>query len=81
MRMVLLSIVTEHFRATLVKATSPARLGLPASLALDAAAATATLGLQAQGLVRVNCSVGFGQRFVLPLLPEFLFSTLTCSWI
>jgi DNA-binding transcriptional LysR family regulator len=38
---------------------------------LEAATVSATQGLQAQGLVRVNCAVGFGRRYVLPLLPMF----------
>jgi DNA-binding transcriptional LysR family regulator len=38
---------------------------------LEAASTQATQGLAPQGLVRVNCSVGFGRRFVLPLLPAF----------
>jgi DNA-binding transcriptional LysR family regulator len=36
---------------------------------LEAASVQATQGLQAQGLVRVSSSVGFGRRYVLPLLP------------
>jgi DNA-binding transcriptional LysR family regulator len=39
--------------------------------ALEAASLAATQGLKPQGLVRVNCAVGFGRRYVLPLLPEF----------
>ena len=39
--------------------------------ALEDATLLATQGLTAQGLVRVNCSVGFGRRYVLPLLPDF----------
>jgi DNA-binding transcriptional LysR family regulator len=39
--------------------------------ALQAASVSATQGLQPQGLVRINSSVGFGRRYVLPLLPEF----------
>jgi DNA-binding transcriptional LysR family regulator len=38
---------------------------------LEAAATQATQGLAPQGWVRVNCPVGFGRRFVLPLLPAF----------
>jgi DNA-binding transcriptional LysR family regulator len=38
---------------------------------LEAASVQATQGLVPQGLVRVNCSVGFGRRYVLPLLPAF----------
>jgi DNA-binding transcriptional LysR family regulator len=38
---------------------------------LQTATDLATQGLTAQGLVRVNCSVGFGRRYVLPLLPAF----------
>ena len=38
---------------------------------LEAASLQATRGLAPQGLVRVNCSVGFGRRYVLPLLPAF----------
>jgi DNA-binding transcriptional LysR family regulator len=39
--------------------------------ALEAASVSASQGLKPQGLVRVSCSVGFGRRFVLPLLPAF----------
>ncbi len=39
--------------------------------ALEAASVTATQGLKPQGLVRINSSVGFGRRYVLPLLPAF----------
>jgi DNA-binding transcriptional LysR family regulator len=56
--------LTEEGRAFV----DQARSGLAA---LEAAASMATQGLQAKGLVRVNCSVGFGRRFVLPLLPAF----------
>jgi DNA-binding transcriptional LysR family regulator len=45
-----------------------ARLGLST---LDAAALQATQTLKPQGLVRVNCPVGFGRRYVLPVLPAF----------
>jgi DNA-binding transcriptional LysR family regulator len=38
---------------------------------LEAAATQAAQGLVPQGWVRVNCPVGFGWRFVLPLLPAF----------
>lgn len=38
---------------------------------LESAALHATQGLQPQGMVRVSSSVGFGRRFVLPLLPAF----------
>lgn len=38
---------------------------------LDDAARQATQGLQPQGLVRVNCPVGFGRKYVLPALPGF----------
>lgn len=38
---------------------------------LQTATDLAAQGLKAQGLVRVNCSVGFGRRYVLPLLPDF----------
>ena len=38
---------------------------------LEAAATAATQGLRPQGWVRVNCPIGFGRRFVLPLLPAF----------
>ena len=36
---------------------------------LEQASLAATQGLTPQGLVRVSCSVGFGRRYVLPLLP------------
>jgi DNA-binding transcriptional LysR family regulator len=39
--------------------------------ALEAAGLQATQGLIPQGLVRFNCPVGFGRRYVLPLLPAF----------
>jgi DNA-binding transcriptional LysR family regulator len=39
--------------------------------ALEAASMTATQGLKPQGLVRMNCAVGFGRRYVLPQLPAF----------
>ena len=45
-----------------------ARIGVQA---LEDANALATQGAQPEGLVRVNCSVGFGRRYVLPLLPSF----------
>ncbi len=38
---------------------------------LEAASQAATQGLKPQGLVRLNCAVGFGRRYVLPLLPAF----------
>jgi DNA-binding transcriptional LysR family regulator len=39
--------------------------------ALEAAGLQATQGLKPQGLVRVNCPVGFGRCYVLPALPAF----------
>jgi DNA-binding transcriptional LysR family regulator len=56
--------LTEEGRAFVVQA----RVGVQA---LEDASAVATQGGQPEGLVRVNCSVGFGRRYVLPLLPEF----------
>lgn len=56
--------LTNEGRAFVEKARSGLAL-------LQAAAVAATQGLQAQGLVRMNCSVGFGRRYVLPLLPAF----------
>ena len=44
------------------------RLGLQA---LEAASVSATQGLKPQGLVRISSSVGFGRRYMLPLLPAF----------
>ncbi len=38
---------------------------------LEAASVSATQGLAPQGLVRLSCGVGFGRRYVLPLLPAF----------
>jgi DNA-binding transcriptional LysR family regulator len=38
---------------------------------LESASVAASQHLAPQGLVRVNCSVGFGRRYVLPLLPDF----------
>jgi DNA-binding transcriptional LysR family regulator len=44
------------------------RVGLDA---LEAAGLQATQGLKPQGLVRVNCPVGFGRCYVLSALPAF----------
>lgn len=44
------------------------RIGLAA---LNAATRQATQGLAPRGQVRINCSVGFGRRYVLPALPGF----------
>jgi DNA-binding transcriptional LysR family regulator len=38
---------------------------------LQEATASAALSLAPQGLVRVNCAVGFGRRYVLPALSSF----------
>jgi DNA-binding transcriptional LysR family regulator len=38
---------------------------------LESASVQASHGLKPQGLVRINCSVGFGRRYVLPALPAF----------
>jgi DNA-binding transcriptional LysR family regulator len=38
---------------------------------LETASLQATQGLKPQGLVRVNCPVGLGRRYVLPALPSF----------
>jgi DNA-binding transcriptional LysR family regulator len=56
--------LTEEGKAFVAQA----RLGLQA---LDDASRLATQSAQPQGLVRVNAPVGFGRRFVLPLLPDF----------
>jgi DNA-binding transcriptional LysR family regulator len=56
--------LTEEGRAFVAQA----RIGVQA---LEDANTLATQGAQPEGLVRVNCSVGFGRRYVLPLLPEF----------
>lgn len=56
--------LTEEGRAFVAQA----RIGVQA---LEDASALATQGAQPEGLVRVNCSVGFGRRYVLPLLPAF----------
>jgi DNA-binding transcriptional LysR family regulator len=56
--------LTEEGRAFVAQA----RVGVQA---LEDANALATQGAQPEGLVRINCSVGFGRRYVLPLLPEF----------
>jgi DNA-binding transcriptional LysR family regulator len=56
--------LTEEGRAFVAQA----RIGLQA---LEEASSVATKGAQPEGLVRLNCSVGFGRRYVLPLLPEF----------
>jgi DNA-binding transcriptional LysR family regulator len=45
-----------------------ARQGL---VTLQEAAASAASSLAPQGLVRVNCAVGFGRRYVIPALPDF----------
>jgi DNA-binding transcriptional LysR family regulator len=56
--------LTEEGKAFIAQA----RLGLRA---LEDAASAATEGLKPQGLVRLNCPVGFGRSFVLPALPDF----------
>jgi DNA-binding transcriptional LysR family regulator len=56
--------LTEEGRAFVAQA----RIGVQA---LEDANALAAQGTQPEGLVRVNCAVGFGRRYVLPLLPEF----------
>ena len=56
--------LTEEGRAFVAHA----RIGVQA---LEDANALATQGAQPEGLVRVNCAVGFGRRYVLPQLPEF----------
>jgi DNA-binding transcriptional LysR family regulator len=45
-----------------------ARLGLGL---LEDASKQAAQGLKPQGVVRINCPVGFGRDFVVPALPEF----------
>ncbi len=56
--------LTEEGKAFITQA----RAGLAL---LQAASAQATQGQAPQGLVRLNCSVGFGRSFVLPTLPSF----------
>jgi DNA-binding transcriptional LysR family regulator len=56
--------LTEEGRAFVAQA----RIGVQA---LEDANSLATQGAQPEGLVRVNCAVGFGRRYVLPLLPAF----------
>ena len=56
--------MTEEGKAFIAQA----RLGLRT---LESAAVQASQALEPQGLVRVNCPVGFGRRYVLPALPEF----------
>lgn len=56
--------LTEEGKAFIAQA----REGLQA---LEAASVSATQRLKPQGLVRINSSVGFGRRHVLPLLPGF----------
>jgi DNA-binding transcriptional LysR family regulator len=56
--------LTEEGRALVTQARAGIR-------ALEDASALATQGAQPQGLVRVNCPVGFGRRYVLPLMPRF----------
>jgi DNA-binding transcriptional LysR family regulator len=55
--------LTEEGRAFVAQA----RVGLQA---LEDANALATQGGEPEGLVRVNCAVGFGRHYVLPALPE-----------
>jgi DNA-binding transcriptional LysR family regulator len=38
---------------------------------LDDAARNAAQGLKPQGMVRINCPVGFGRNYILPALPYF----------
>lgn len=56
--------LTEEGRAFVAQA----RVGVQA---LEDASSLATQSAEPEGLVRVNCAVGFGRRYVLPLLPEF----------
>jgi DNA-binding transcriptional LysR family regulator len=56
--------LTEEGRAFIEQA----RVGVQA---LEDANHLAARGGQPQGLVRLNCAVGFGRRHVLPLLPAF----------
>jgi DNA-binding transcriptional LysR family regulator len=56
--------LTEEGKAFITQA----RAGLAT---LEAASAQAAQGLTPQGLVRLNCPVGFGRCFVLPTLPGF----------
>jgi DNA-binding transcriptional LysR family regulator len=56
--------LTEEGRAFVAQA----RIGVQA---LEDANALAVQGTQPEGLVRMNCAVGFGRRYVLPLLPAF----------
>jgi DNA-binding transcriptional LysR family regulator len=56
--------LTEEGRAFVAQA----RLGVQA---LEQASTVATQANAPQGLVRLNCAVGFGRRYVLPLLPSF----------
>jgi DNA-binding transcriptional LysR family regulator len=56
--------LTEEGRAFVAQA----RIGVQA---LEEANSVATQGAQPEGLVRINCAVGFGRRYVLPLLPAF----------
>jgi DNA-binding transcriptional LysR family regulator len=56
--------LTEEGRAFVERA----RVGLAA---LEDAGSAAMQRNAPEGLVRINCAVGFGRRYVLPLLPEF----------
>jgi DNA-binding transcriptional LysR family regulator len=56
--------LTEEGRAFVAQA----RIGVQA---LEDANTLAAQGLQPEGLVRISCAVGFGRRFVLPLMPDF----------
>jgi DNA-binding transcriptional LysR family regulator len=38
---------------------------------IEAAALDAAVGLRPQGVVRINCPVGFGRNYILPTLPKF----------
>jgi DNA-binding transcriptional LysR family regulator len=56
--------LTEEGRAFVAQA----REGLES---LESASTRATQNTRPSGLVRVSCAVGFGRRYVLPLLPAF----------
>jgi DNA-binding transcriptional LysR family regulator len=56
--------LTEEGKAFIAQA----RIGLAV---LEDASKQATQGLKPQGMVRINCPVGFGRNFIVPTLPEF----------
>lgn len=56
--------LTEEGKAFITQA----RMGMDM---LDDASKQAAQGLQPQGMVRINCPVGFGRNYIVPVLPAF----------